>query len=87
MSEYKEDITFDLVSYLKNRHIPDLAVFGEHCTFDDPYYGEMLCVRNYHTNGPWLFYKTPNSWVTLRPASEKDCAALGMPHWFRKDKP
>lgn len=54
---------------------------GEYLTFDDANQGPMLCIRNYHNDGPWLFCRTPNDWVTLRRANQKDCEVLGVPHW------
>jgi hypothetical protein len=59
------------------------AGIGEHLTFDDAIQGPMLCVRNHFWDGPWLFYQTPNSWVSWRRASQADCDKLGVSHWMQ----
>jgi hypothetical protein len=56
---------------------------GEHLTFDDANLGPMLCLRNWHHDGPWIFAHNGTDWYSLRRANQRDCAVLGVSHWMQ----
>lgn len=68
----------------KAAELPQPVGLGECHPFDDPDWGPMLMLKDWHGDGSWLFRHNGYDWVSARRASEDDLRALGMDHWLER---